>query len=1709
MALTGWTIAASRCQHLEDGQAEPRRAVFAVNLVQPRRDNAVPGEEFASVSQEFGQLFYPWRWSPLRWRAWGSKPRDDGTSYWVELAIAQADMPDPGPAPLDAADLAALRDVIEDEIDGTACRRPFSTAIEDFLGERSLAHSLTQLTVWPALMSHDVLCQSLFIEVEAAELEGVQQVVCFPEFSCARAGGAAVAHEPRDMPEALDANGPKGKQQAFMRYAAPDDIRFLCLAAQAGEAGLAPAALELGQGRAQRAALNDELHGMLQPVALMRQWLAEPGNPLPQLLKDIEPLRLAFGDALWRLLGDGRDIGHNACSGKAGNVVDLLVPPNALDEFSQAMLTFTLTRTEGRQSLETAAGKLAGPADGPPNAWTPVQKALHGLLAAADSQAFAAQWQQAAQPLLDPQQATEFYGPWLQAALTPLQAHASADLLVVLKGLGEPGRLRLMHWMRGRLAGVSAAQWAAARALADKLLERVAPQDIDPALKEQLVLATIEQLKSHLAGEGGATAGFDALPPDALKTWTVKRVDAWLDQCDKLIGKQADRDSMRAMDRGLRLHFSAAAAADANRLRGYAIALCAGVELQGQDANKRNWRPDIDSSAWLTDTAAQYRIPTGPGPKDYRMDWLNAAGGGEALAWMHDTVGATVNDGEAVIDCDYAGQPLACGVTNPEGELTYDGPGGIPGSVKDLDGFKSVNFAWHGKKQALPPLGFGLSYRGVASPVDNAGGIVDSRWRGGRTRLKAAKDIDSFKAQDDIQQASRQYRCNEVPGLPRLVEAVPAKLQELSDETRAEAFQRSQARREAKDLTPAERALQKAEPEKVALLAFDKDLFRDALGSHTLKLRPPGATAAFIERWLATDRVLLTVAQATGTAAAAMPLSDPEFARLADPARLQAFIDRMSDAATKASEDKRDYHPAVAALGVEVWAPGMSQAEEALARVVVPIKQHVVNNGVLDLLRPEAFELQLTVKAVPGGNGSDPPKVPTVMPPAGKQVTVNLPQGAFARIRVYSLVDLRFFRAAGHPDGRFAAGLQKTSFADGFSGATYARFDAKTLWFETLPAWNDELIMGSDQLKLIGVDEARDTVLRADELEAMLDLSAAPKAWAPWLRGVQLERHEWHWTGYPVSFPDTGSTLPVWQRAMAGTQTYRASDYAAFDSDVDEQGVWRLDSNGGNCPRFHRHPLPSGRRPARYAAVLARPVLRFRRWMSNLPEGAANLEQGVWGSGCLVAGRGGAGRPERLPVPALRQAIPLTATYDPTLPAQRLSNGVLLVLDEALRRTDDLALSGGLGETLELDVLDTRVKEFSELGVNPLMHANPGQPLEASIEALEPFGLSFDIGRNPKVAQTGLVIRPKGSGGRWMMAHVRLRRTMLPESDLDSRIAPAADGGYELTPRIEGNEKAPPDFAIDLPRGDVSLQLGYGGAEPALLQLPPVPAAPVGSGMLDEPIRYVVSWHRDRWGAAGEPHWRCQVLAQQRKSGDLAWRTVGKRGGLQQQASQLKPGVVADTCTLRGVPAGRQVKVYRMRLSDYTESRWLPFIGSFGMAAPVAAPDLVFRIAGNGLELAPRREGVAVPALRGLLQGLPGEAGSDGDPCFDLVLVSRSPGDVTRADLQDGGQLVSVLWKTAGGLMPMQDFADRPPQALDGCTAHVIRMQRITSLSSVRPGPDLHSERERLHGIRSFEELLKEVFPGDFAAGQVPPLNQESLVRFLPEYIGPIPVVAA
>jgi hypothetical protein len=1109
-----------------------------------------------------------------------------------------------------------------------------------------------------------------------------------------------------------------------------------------------------------------------------------------------------------------------------------------------------------------------------------------------------------------------------------------------------------------------------------------------------------------------------------------------------------------ARDEGLVLQFETAtpqAGFDQN-VRGYALALCSFLP-----ATATTWLPDKDRANWITNTAVLAR-------QQATSAWIETAAG--KPWWLHEAIGSTLQNGLRTTRVTYEGRPVAALLAASDGSVADAGD--------DTDGSDTFDFLWPGDVPgaALPLLGYGMYYSALCTCLDNAGGVTDARFRAQSfAELRPARLLF-----DGTSSPQWRYLSAVPPGAPVPVAVaapkrpVPAEAFQWSRDTRAHAHA-VWTNRHSADNSPGGNAVPVDAPQVALLLdhqigkGYKQTGIATTLGPYHLSFAAPGASAAFIERWLNTD---IALAEAGGGALGRV--SDPAFS--AHPALVAPFkVSLMADLAKPGTVSA--YHPAVGALGVAVW----FDEESVPSLYIHPLDRvrHDAGINALAALRP-------TLDAIIETGANNAVAKPGVGHP---DLRIAIAPGSYARVRVFSLVDEVWFTGAHdqrfHPiDGVLG------DFTPAFAG--YRAFGPTEHFFETAPAWQPGTATNATLALELPGQRVAGKLAQDNAVVLNCHLPGTPA----WIRGLYVQRHEWHWTGYPVRLPKEGE-LTDWLTSLEGVESYREACECELPTAFTAAG-WTYGRTGNGDAALLSKALTAGTRPARYAVFTARPTLRFRDLLDDTAlDGPLALEREVYAVGGILLGIGPRTWNERLPTPALRWAVPLTSTYAAygnddasdagETAARRTASGNLLVFDDALRRTDQLTRLGGIGDTLEVDLLETRDSRFREIGTNPIFHAklDKTDADELRLDVQPPFGLTQDIGANPLVRQTAVIVSPVGGQGKWLLAKVRTRRVILPETLLDSVAATPLLEHFPF--RAEGNDGVPLDFALDfnqVPTADAEplVTLDIDGTTKVRSAWPPLPAADMSA-----PLRLVLSWHKGRWKDGGDPAWRLQVLVQRRKDKELAWTTVDKLSPFDNPDSALRSGTTIRGIALKPTAQGApEVKIVRM--SDYTDPMWLTFIGTFGNASVGRADE--YRLAGDtaGLVLKPATT-APMPTLKGI----------DGtDSCFQILLLYRPLADVTRGDDRlDTGALIGAYCysQAANGFLPIaNNLQGQAAATLDGCFAYLCSVQRINA-----PSPSVPVDP-----IIDFNHFIQMLFNDD--------PSRESTMRILPEFIGPIPAAS-
>ncbi|MFL6673270.1 MAG: hypothetical protein ACJ8LG_08270 [Massilia sp.] len=1689
MAHIGWTIQVTRCHYLDS--KDNKLEAYAVNLVMPWPGELPAGGRGPAApvpaDPRLRKLLQPWTWEEPAWQVYARVP----PAAWQPVGAPQAlDTGVAGGAlPADAVGAEVFKVT-------AGCDHAFSTSPDDIDAEgnntRSLPHALAPLTHWPAGASNHGLRMAGFLHLDAAALAPFgdkAEIVCFPQF---KLGGG-----PLLVPD-IPVNDPNNHCE-LASYARDPDLVMASQPCPRTEPGWQ-------QNLAQPDGAHDDL-----PRTLVRFQAARELAPLALLSRvaadlaldaegpDAQPAARAFvesfaapdaiqrnkwTEALWRFLGDGWEPPSSGDNGKrraSPHLLARLMPSSQASRLASIALTPSAAALE--RSISLLAQRPAGAAwtvenqrqwqrirddyaglgqPFPPALASPLAQGLHYLHA----------WLEVARALQRPDSARQILGPWLlalaggalppcdpeqqDAALTAEKLNNAVlpESMVDLAALGLLSNFPVWDWIQ-RPPGANAAPLAA-------LLLAPAP-------------APGSSVADLLAGYPGTATAVEAI--------ASRFIDS--------ITRRANPGSARPRDAGLVLRFESGDPGDGfdQSVRGYALALCAYV----RDRDGPGWLADQGRAQWISDSAV------------WRQDsasWLET---NNAVWWVHETIGSTTQNGLRATQAEYLGKPICAMSAGADGQLHDKDP-----VNRDPDGSNVIDFRWHADAggRELPLLGYGLHYKGLVSCIDNAGGVIEPELRDPAccAQLKPATEIFPERLLTPVKPMlpdtppQWHYRSAVPPGAPVARNAPLPAAYALSDETRAHAWHLQALRTDEEKRVRASKLVQASGPlPRVALLAHDQQLgseplyLANAAHAYEFTLEPPGASADFVERWLNTDIVLRERQLATPAQRPLGSLSDPAFADAA-PAALRDFRDRIvGDIGRNGAAFA--YHPAVSAIGVAVWVDGAANPfihRFPLARTSRDPHTGVVSPSPRDTLQ---VAVRISSSAAPGF------QKPEVSAPGDRpSMHITVPAGSFIRVRGFSLVDGAHFvpAEAGSADHRFYPGIELSAADEGvpeFPGTgpePYRAFGPTEFWFEAAPRWDPYQAAFTLAVVQPGATlTAGDAPLAPDLLALKCD-SANP---ATWVRSLFVQRHEWHWTGYPVRLPQ-GDALEDWLASLAGVESYREALEISLETGF-KGNTWSYGPNASGTVVLQKRTLQQGARPARYAAFTARPMVRFHQWLNPRADaGPLGFERQVFAIGAVVPGVAPAGAGERLPTPPLRWAVPLTATYAGTSAAagkpDRIESGNMLVFDDALRRTDQLSRFGGIGDTLEIDLLETRDPGFREIGVNPIFHPNPpaAQVGQFKLRQHPPFGLTNDNSSNALVSQSALVVSVEGAGGHWTMARIRVRRLILPETLANSELL--RDAGRAILPtRIEGDDAVPLDFALDLDAAlpwagtvDPSLRvvLNPGGAT-ELARASGVPHEAV----LDpgQQLRYLFSWHKRRWDTGGRPTWRLQVLAQQRQAADLDWTTVDKLSGFSNVASEIPLDYqVGQVRLVQADPPRYRIKAVRM--SDYTDPIWLTFIGSFGRERTCHPEQYRCDLGANGLQLsAPAGELPVLKALQG------------DDPCFHILLVYRPLVDITRGDVRnDTGALVGVYFYSTGhsvgfeGFMPMSIGAGPAPTDLGGCFSYLCAVQRITS-----PSDDEKKILRDPLKLTRFEQFVDQLFP---TAG-------ESTMRLLPEYLGPIP----
>lgn len=1014
------------------------------------------------------------------------------------------------------------------------------------------------------------------------------------------------------------------------------------------------------------------------------------------------------------------------------------------------------------------------------------------------------------------------------------------------------------------------------------------------------------------------------------------------------------------------------------------------------------------AAEWITQTGIEFD-----------GTWVDASAG--THAFVAETIGSTFAQGFRLVAAEYAGAPLL-------GSLEQ----GTDGDAGFLHNRWPTEF-----KRDVPLLAYGASYRGIEVALDNAGGELGDAAMLGNTSLGAGAS-DAAARCDAMHPAFVPYRSRVECAAPTIdawdtAKAVPTLIDpryfELADESRVHAWWNDQH--------PGERP-----PPVLTLTPENAKEYEVDLSHLDLALTPPVADASFIERWLNTD--ILAVGKQAGDVTFKKWFSYPEFFG-ANRTQLEDLCAKLRGRTL--GDRATSFNPAVKKLRVRVFYDGSANPAEDFA-IDTPI---VDGSGAgIKLRDAPAVSWRIGIKS-DASNAAD-----------AKVIRVG--KGSYARVVVSALVESAFFEAGEQWRFETHIGTPVT-----VNKQQYHDFGVSELWIEALPDFKSP-VLTDDLLQLEHPAPQVEPTSRAVVLDrTLLSTGAIPDA--TFLKGLALERHEWHWTGYDAPFPPDPQSQPMAQlvATLVSVSSYRETIVRDLVTKPTAKG------QAADPQKLYEHRLPI-ERGAGLVAYTARPILRYRKWLKSSIVAAE--EKTVIAIGRVIKGAAYLAPEDRVPTPAWAWTLPLCQTYQADGDkggVARLANGNLLVFDEPIRRTDVLVRLGGIGEVIDVDVTGTRVADSEEQGVNPIFHElDDGVHKAMRIRATNPFGLTYDQGSNPKVAQTAIVVYPENSAGKWVMCKMRSRRYYLPEL-MNVEAAPLASAGLApLGTRLAKDKRVPIDFCIDVSDScnptAVSI-LTEAGDLLGVLKTPSL--TPMKAKQ-----RLLVTWHFDRFDTAkSDPVWRPQVILQQGRANMLGWDNVHPFSVPQLQ-SNFDLGLEHRQVRLKVEFSAGKAEWMPVLVSDYTDPQWLLFVGSFGRVLKASHEYRLTKKGSGDLQLQ-RLEGKRWIDETTLTLAKP----SDATACFQLGMVYRPANDVMRGlpDVSAGAIKGWLQPKAPGAFEGFGGASSAEP----GDYIYLLTFQRTTA------------EAAEVNKPVKWDDVRSRMFPA----------TEESTIRLVPEYLGPIAVV--
>ena len=809
-----------------------------------------------------------------------------------------------------------------------------------------------------------------------------------------------------------------------------------------------------------------------------------------------------------------------------------------------------------------------------------------------------------------------------------------------------------------------------------------------------------------------------------------------------------------------------------------------------------------------------------------------------------------------------------------------------------------------------------MLYISAATKVLNSGLVADASFRKKNSEIGIYELNESSKIKYGTEKI--QYLCRVKPGAPSITDSIATNINK-----NAELSRDCLATLVYKSIDDSKHS----NPPMYLLSQQGDDFWQATTQTLSLTIDRPRTSHNVFERWINTEDVYIEKSVSIG-------YRDPYFNGVG---KITAAKNAYPKPPPKSEEKIKSHppHPAVRAVGIKVFENGQG----------TPITNTVIINNYDDYL-----EKKLTLEASCGEKRT---KATITFDKKGKKIEIELEPNKIYQIRLYSLIpkflyegDLARIKSEifDVPDKNNPNKTEKVEW-----DKDYIQGNESEFWIECLANPDFRKINFEDTINYL----FNEVTVKESGALVTLNVANSVSKTAHLFSGLEIEQHKWRWTGYPSELDivkqgglqDPQLKLRFMDFWGARSRYYEKVEPDGLSKTSQAEGYWQTSYNKNyfivKSQIIHRWEF-KGFHGAHHCVYLLKPRFRYQSLINKNSQEYRILSKTIGETSYQDSNI----RPFlvlavlpindlnfKLPTLEIAYSAPVLEWDKPNSDNSRLVNagsGVMCVFDEVFYRNDDMVTSGGLAERFEISVSPARVKGLKQIGPDPMSHPQPivksftksANELSAELEiphrvespddslnslnwkvANTPFiGLTKD-GLNPKISQTATVIYLDGNFTHQydILAEVRTRRWLEPTLIEGAEIPVEKDAygvsvnEFKLPKRLIGQDWVPINYCF------------FNG----------------------ESRRQLVSWHKGKWGKTSEETWRKSIIHQELKIIDgndcFRWITTSETSPYENiDYDKNKDDVIKELQD----PLIRNCRLYKWIASDYSNGRWMSFLGA-------------------------------------------------------------------------------------------------------------------------------------------------------------------------------------